>query len=114
MFSRFFVVWIGYDNLAFGSVSYPYFRAKPKDRCSCRYLEGRAASVRRGDGAALLGFVGSCYGHGDVGLLPHHAVTLPLPSGEPVPSDGIVLTRICSLVHRTLEPNAEPSLLVLC
>ena len=41
-------------------------------------------------GVALLGFVASCYGHGDVGLLPHHAVTLPLPSGEHVPSDGIV------------------------
>ena len=41
-------------------------------------------------GVALLGFVGSCYGHGDVGLLPHHAVTLPLPADQSVPSDGIV------------------------
>ena len=37
----------------------------------------------------------ACYGHGMLGLLPYHAVTLPLPSGEPVLSDGIVLARIC-------------------
>ena len=31
-------------------------------------------------------------------MLPHHAVTLPLPSGEPVPSDGIVPSKnLCHL-----------------
>ena len=40
----------------------------------------------------------ACYGHGVWGLLPHHAVTLPLPSGEPVPSDGIVPSKnLCHL-----------------
>ena len=40
----------------------------------------------------------ACYGHGMLGLLPHHAVTLPLPSGEPVPSDGIVPSKnLCHL-----------------
>ena len=40
----------------------------------------------------------ACYGHGMLGLLPYHAVTLPLPSGEPVPSDGIVPSKnLCHL-----------------
>ena len=32
----------------------------------------------------------ACYGHGMLGLLPYHAVTLPLPADQSVPTDGIV------------------------
>ena len=49
-------------------------------------------------GAAPLGLVASCYGHGVWGLLPHHAVTLPLPPDQSVPADGIVPSKnLCHL-----------------
>lgn len=52
--------------------------------------------MRRGvRGSPSLGSLVLAMVTGMWGLLPHHAVTLPLPSGEPVPADGIVLTRIC-------------------
>ena len=71
------------------------------------YIYARARAFRRARGslecavacgAALLGFVASCYGHGVWGLLPHRAVTLPLPPDQSVPTDGIVPSKnLCHL-----------------
>ena len=66
-------------------------------------------------GAALLGFVASSYGHGDVGVTPTSRCDFALTVWR-----ACAGRRYCaqqesvSLVQRILEPNAEPSLLVLC